>query len=251
MSRGHLIVDDEIRLPVRGRISVFGERDGNSRDTPAERAARAPYLAACLLGRPAATQPVTVLRAYAHPCVSARNLMLVDSNSERRTLDQLLRLQRWLRDKLDIRLEVEKPLFDILEEASGETGQVREPCIPDFILHAARVRPGGAATVAIETMGYADDIYRARKARTQCLMTRALGGSPVVQHDFHWPHGQTQEERDRRFWLTARWTITGPDTACPSPAQSVSAKTERERPAAGLSPSISQPGLNTRPVKPA
>ena len=113
VGHGELVLGPNENLPVRGRISVFGERDGHGRDRPADRAARAPYLAICLVGRPSAGEPVTILRAYAHPCVSARNLMLVDSNLERRTFDELRRLQGWLRLNKGIRVEIEKPHFDI------------------------------------------------------------------------------------------------------------------------------------------
>jgi hypothetical protein len=211
MGNGNLVIGPDNTIAVRGRISVFGERDGNGRDTPAERAARAPYLAICLVGRPAAQLPITVLRAYVHPCRSASNLMLVDSNLERHTLDQLMRLRKWLCDKQGIRLNIEKPLFDIAGADDPEDPAIppREPCIPDFILRAKPAPAGGSATVLVETMGYADDVYRERKVVMHELMTQVAGG-PVVLHDFHFPGGQVQEGRDRRFWLDARWTITGP-----------------------------------------
>jgi hypothetical protein len=66
-----------------------------------------------------------------------------------------------------------------------------------------------AYTVIVETMGYADAVYRQRKIRTQAQMSASLGGAPVIQHDFHQPLGHSQETRDRRFWLDCRWTITG------------------------------------------
>ena len=57
----------------------------------------------------------------------------------------------------------------------------------------------------------ADVAYRERKARTHALMRRVLRGAPVVQHDFHLPAEQSQNERDRRFWLECRWAVTGPE----------------------------------------
>jgi hypothetical protein len=139
VGHGQLVLGPSENLSVRGRISVFGERDGHGRDRPAERAARAPYLAICLVGRPSPDQRVAVVRAYAHPCVSLRNLMLVDSDLERRTLDGLRRLQSWLRVNKGVRLEIEKPHFDIDqkdEDPAGPETLPREPCIPDFILRA-------------------------------------------------------------------------------------------------------------------
>ncbi len=50
-------------------------------------------------------------------------------------------------------------------------------------------------------MGFADDAYRDRKHRTHGLMSRILGGAPVVEHDFWSPAGIVQGQRDRQFWL--------------------------------------------------
>jgi hypothetical protein len=58
-----------------------------------------------LAGRSSADALVQILRVYAHPCVSARNLMLVDSGLERRTLAELLSLQTWLRANKGVRIE--------------------------------------------------------------------------------------------------------------------------------------------------
>lgn len=118
--------------------------------------------------------------------------------------------RQWLRDKQGIRLEIEKPLFDIagLDDPEDPAIPPREPCTPDFILRAKPAPAGGSATVLVETMGYADYVYRERKVVMHELMTQ-VAGAPVVLHDFHFPGGQAQEGRDQRFWLDARWTITG------------------------------------------
>jgi hypothetical protein len=63
-------------------------------------------------------------------------------------------------------------------------------------------------TVVVETMGYADAIYRQRKVRTQTRMSVLFGGAPVIHHDFHQPPGLSQQIRDRRFWLDCREAIT-------------------------------------------
>jgi hypothetical protein len=214
VGHGELVLGQANSLPVRGRISVFGERDGHGRDRPADRAARAPYLAICLVGRPSAGEPVTILRAYAHPCVSARNLMLVDSNLERRTLDELRRLQDWLSANKGLRLGIEKPHFDIAgeDDAMDSEAPPREPCIPDFILRAEGVGTQGAETALVETMGFGDETYRARKQVVHDLMRQVMD-APVVLHDFHFPADCTQTARDRRFWRDARWTVTSPEVA--------------------------------------
>lgn len=98
-------------IPVRGRLAVFGERAEYGRETQAERSARAPYLVACVVGRAIEGGPVEVLSAYAHPCVSATHLMLVDSDMERRTLSQLRSVQAWLASKRNLAVSIEKPMF--------------------------------------------------------------------------------------------------------------------------------------------
>jgi hypothetical protein len=94
-------------IPVRGRIAVFGERPGTARETLAERAARSPYLAACVLGCAAPDAPAEVLSAYLHPCVSERHLMLVDSDLERQTFIQLRSVQFWLGKRNLARMSVD------------------------------------------------------------------------------------------------------------------------------------------------
>jgi hypothetical protein len=54
-------------------------------------------------------------------------------------------------------------------------------------LEAEHVVKGGAKTVVVETMGYADVIYRQRKMRTHAQMSVLCGGAPVIHHDFHQP----------------------------------------------------------------
>jgi hypothetical protein len=196
-------------VPVRGRIAVFGERPGTARETPAERAARAPYLAACVLGRAAPDAPAEVLSAYLHPCVSERHLMLVDSDLERQTFLQLRGVQAWLGKQNLARVAIEQPLFDIWPEDQGKAeAEPRPPCVPDFVVWSAG-EDGAAHAAAIETMGFADADYRARKERSHALMSRALGGAPVIMHDFHEPAGQSQADRDRIFWRAVRWRLAG------------------------------------------
>ena len=60
-------------------------------------------------------------------------------------------------------------------------------------------------------MGFAHEAYRDRKQRTHGLMSRTLAGAPVLEHDFCFPAGLPQKQRDRDFWLRARWALTGPE----------------------------------------
>jgi hypothetical protein len=198
-------------LPVRRRVSVFGEGNGNERDASAGPLASPPYLAICLAGRSSADGPVTILRAYAHPALSARHLLLVDSNLDRLTLAELLRLQSWPLANKGIRVEIEKPHFDIVEDGTADPEPApREPCIADFVLKAEGEAARGARIVLVETMGFAHETHRARKRVAHELMAQ-LTEAPVVLHDFHVPVDSTQAARDRRFWPDGRWAITGPD----------------------------------------
>ena len=195
-------------IPVRGRIAVFGERPSAVRDTPAKRAARAPYLAACVLGRAAPDAPPEVLSAYLHPCVSEQHLMLVDSDLERQTFAQLRSVQTWLGKRNLARVSIDKPLFDIWPEDHGKAEVApRPPCLPDFITRASGA-DGTAKAAIIETMGFADPDYRERKKRSHALMSLAVGGAPVIMHDFYEPAGRLPPDRDREFWRAVRWQLS-------------------------------------------
>ncbi len=201
-------------LPVRGEIAVFGEREGHTRQTAMERRSRSPYLAVCLVGRSAPTEPVEVLKAYLHPCVSPGHLMPMDSNHERSTFRLLQQLQAWLLKNKSVSLAIKKPVFDLSSPPlnSGpdpESAIPSGPCIPDFLLATDHVSPAGVPLVIVETMGYADVGYRERKQRIHPLMSESLNAAPVVVHDFHLPADQSQPDRDRRFWLRCRWTVAG------------------------------------------
>ena len=199
----HMAQGDPVR--VRGRISVWGEQDGLSVGSVR---ARAPYLAACLLGQPAPGERAEVLRAYLHPCVARSHLMLVDSNLERLTLEQLRRLQHWLASKRGLKILIEKPLHDL----SDPDGEAREPCIPDWLLRAEDAPAGGHSLVVVETMGSAEEDYRIRKSRTHEAMSTVVGAhhrAPVILHEFYGRLGQSQAERDDRCWTTVRRALVG------------------------------------------
>jgi hypothetical protein len=86
------------------------------------------------------------------------------------------------------------------------------PIVPDFLVGRVEERPARRPRVVVETMGYGDDAYRARKRGVHPVMQLALGDAPLVLHDFHAPSGVPQVERDRRFWRELRWAVSGPDT---------------------------------------
>lgn len=112
-------------LPVRGRISLFSEREGHARVQAAE-ARRPPYLVACLVGRPERDAAVQILKAYAHSAKSPARLLMVDSDYERETLDGLIGL-RWLARTNGVRLTIDKPPFDI--SPVDDLGNVATPTL--------------------------------------------------------------------------------------------------------------------------
>jgi hypothetical protein len=194
-------------IPVRGRIALFGESPGH--ETKDSYAARAPYLAACVVGRMDKMGPVEVLSAYLHPCQSANHLMLMDSNCERETFLQLRSLQGWLARKRDMKVSIQKPLYDIAPDPGPlEIEESRPPAIPDFLMLRSASNGFSGKTLIVETMGFADSEYRERKVRMHEIMSKALGGARIVQHDMQQGAGVSAEARDRSFWMEAMRAMT-------------------------------------------
>ena len=159
-------------------------------------------------GGAAPDAPPEVLSAYLHPCVSQQHLMLVDSDLERQTFAQLRSVQTWLGKRNLARVSIEKPLFDIWSEDQGKAEVApRPPCLPDFITRASGA-DGAAKAAIIETMGFADPDYRERNKRSHALMSLAVGGAPVIMHDFREPAGRLPPDRDREFWRAVRWQLS-------------------------------------------
>jgi hypothetical protein len=206
--RGELVPLAGPPLPVLGRIAVPGEEPHADLAEDAPPPARAPYLAICLVARPALREPVQILSAYVHPCASNDRLLLVDSDLERQTLAQLQSVQSWLLRKRGFAVTIEKPLED-LGVALGDGVPPRGPIIPDFIVTGRAPGEVMERGLIIETMGLAGVAYRERKLRMHPFMSRAVEGAPVVEHDFHEPAGKQQRWRDERFWREVRWGLTG------------------------------------------
>ena len=208
---GQITTIFDTTIPVRGAITIFGERNGADREAAEALAARSPYLVICLIAAATAGDTPEVLKAYAHPCLSEDDLMMVDSDRERVTFTQLQSVQTWLHTKKNRDVAIEKPLFDIGPEVA-EDEDPREPCVPDFIVKIEPERPDGDGNqIIVETMGFDTDDYRTRKARMHPLMSQALSDAEVIEHDFYRPKDKTQYERDTAFWRRVRWALTGPE----------------------------------------
>lgn len=136
-------------LPERG-VSINGE---------AQEGARPPYWVILAFCRgPEGT--VICSEGYAHALFRRGCPVPVDSGLERSTLDGLVTVAGWMAKKPEApALSLEKPLFDIGVEIDGEKGFV----LPDFMVTAQKA-DGSLHTVVIETMGYTDDDYCARKS---------------------------------------------------------------------------------------
>lgn len=118
---------------------------------------------------------------YAHALYSRSCPVPVDSGLERKTLEGLFEVAKWLYKKPGTpALSLEKPLFDIQVEVNGVKGFV----LPDFIITAC-TSTGESHTVVIETMGYTDDDYCERKAEQHKGM-RQLG--LLVTDPPRWPN---------------------------------------------------------------
>jgi hypothetical protein len=151
-----LVLRDGNKLPIAGRLVKPGE------NTPG------PYMCIVLVGRRSPEESFEALRAYVHPVESSANLMLVDSDLERQTLEFLRRQQWYQSTQIGEPFTIVKPLTDIAVKAGAQT--VR----PDFILKYA------SYDLVVETMGYTDEAYLSRKTVTHALMSE-IGA--VMKHD--------------------------------------------------------------------
>ena len=182
-------------LPVTGRMAVFGDRPEDEPGIAVD--ARAPYLALCIVARPSPGDRAQITAAYVHPCASLDRLMLVDSDAERHTLMLLKNFQYAMLKGSGAIVTIDKPM-DSLVSDKWPDGRSRPPVIPDFIV-TARDRDGSVKRAVIETMGYADEGYRERKARLHPEMQEAADAASVIEHDFQMPAHWQQEWRDKQF----------------------------------------------------
>lgn len=140
----------QVIRPVRG-ISINGEAQGGIRP---------PYWVILAFCR-SADGRIICSEGYAHALYQLTCPVPVDSKLERNTLTALLNVASWLKRKPGTpELSLERPLFDTEVYVNGEKKYV----LPDFIV-TARAPDGKTTRVVIETMGYEDSDYCARKSR--------------------------------------------------------------------------------------
>lgn len=212
---GHVEVRSGVAAPEVGRNRVPG-----------------PWLFLGLVARSEDSRQWECLRARAQPIVSTLCPVPVDSHAERRALGTLRRLVRGLendhglREALGgaVRVELEKPLFRF-ETAGG-------PCLPDFLLTAARpggrghmparpgprgadgrYDPGGTARYVVEVMGFDDAEYERDKVEIHRRM-RTLGRLFRMEApQFDSPRNPLRRQRERiaadiRSDMLRRWART-------------------------------------------
>jgi hypothetical protein len=108
-------------------------------------------------------------------------------------------LARGETEKRGVELSIEKPVVDLTPPprfgTEGKEPAPHEPIIPDFIVRATSGR-----SVVVETMGYEQSAYRARKTRMHPAMSKACRDALVLEHDFYLPVDWSQADRDGQFW---------------------------------------------------
>jgi len=173
------------RLTVEGPIAVFGPGSGRVRTGP--------FVVAVLVASPDGRAAMAPLKAYAHPCWSATDILPVDSSHERRSLDRLVGFQSWMAEQGYV-VEVTKPLHDRSRYFLGreEPDQLVKPDFEGKVFAAGN---RFLRSFVIETMGLNTPTYRARKQRLKEILTRKPGR--YLEHLAH--DGIAQEDGDQQF----------------------------------------------------
>ena len=173
------------RLTVEGPIAVFGPGKGRVRNGP--------FVVAVLVASPDGRAPLAPLRAYAHPCWSATDMLPLDSSNERRSLDILVRFQDWMGTQGHA-VEITKPLHD--RSRYFVDGEEPDQVVkPDF--EGKVFAPDGSfvRSLVVETLGFRHAFYRAKKQRLKEILTRKPGR--YLEHLAH--NGIDPAEGNRRF----------------------------------------------------
>ena len=181
-----IVAASGVRLAVEGPIAVFGPGWGNVRTGP--------FIVAVLVASPDGCAPPVPMKAYAHPCWSADDILPLDSGRERDTLDILVRFRAWMAEG-GYAVEVTKPLYDRAKYYFGDT-EPDQVVKPDFegTVHAMAGHRFLRSFV-VETMGFDTADYQANKDRLRQILTRRPGF--YLEHVAH--GGAAQADCDARF----------------------------------------------------
>jgi len=173
------------RLTVEGPIAVFGPGSGRVRTGP--------FVVAVLVASPDGRAAMAPLKAYAHPCWSATDILPVDSSHERRSLHRLVGFQGWMAEQGYV-VEVTKPLHDRSRYFLGreEPDQLVKPDFEGKVFAAAN---RFLRSFVVEVMGLNSSTYKARKQRLKEILTRKPGR--YLEHLAH--DGIAQDDGDQQF----------------------------------------------------
>ena len=173
------------RLTVEGPIAVFGPGKGRVRNGP--------FVVAVLVASPDGRAALAPLKAYAHPCWSATDILPLDSSHERRALDLLVRFQGWMAER-GYTVEVTKPLYDRSRYFMGKE-EPDQLVKPDFEAKVFAANSRFVRSLVVEVMGLDTPVYRAKKQRLKQILTRKAG--QYLEHLAH--EGFGQAEGDGQF----------------------------------------------------
>jgi hypothetical protein len=120
---------------------------------------RGPFLVLVLFGNDVETGALAAERAYAQPALSLDMLFPVENGFERQVLAAMLEARAWLthHDPM-VRLQIGKPLFDLMTEAG--------PCRPDFLINCWTADDPRPRRLIVEARGMETERYRLAKAAT-------------------------------------------------------------------------------------
>lgn len=156
--------------------------------------ANPPYWVLAILDRDKDGHP-RVREAFAQHAYTGKQPVPLDSDYERKTLAQLLKITTWVKKK-GVDVEVTKPLFD--SEVTLDSGELAW-CRADFELEFLEPARDGASArrhrLVIETMGSESEEYLAQKSGTHAIMRRR---GVLVEHVVR--NDDQQSERDGEFF---------------------------------------------------
>jgi len=146
-----LVAASGTRLAIEGPIAVFGPGRGSTRTGP--------LIVAVLVASPDGCAPPMPMKAYAHPCWSAEDILPLDSGRERKTLDILVRFRAWMAEG-GYAVGITKPLYDRAKHYFGDKDP-DQVVKPDFegTVHAADGHRF-LRTFVTETMGFDTPDYK-------------------------------------------------------------------------------------------
>ncbi|CAI9395532.1 MULTISPECIES: hypothetical protein [Enterobacteriaceae] len=185
------VTRDEVMFSWPGGEVSFRPERGISINGESTDGLRPPYWV-ILAFRRGTDSKVICSEGYAHALYRRGCPVPVDSGLERKTIDGIAELARWLSRNPDAPvLSLVKPLFDIEVVTEDEKGFV----LPDFILNA-RTNAGQHYRFIIETMGYTDEDYCERKTEQHRGM-KTLGH--LLTDPPRWP-GESDTSLSKYLW---------------------------------------------------